>query len=451
VTLISGRTGARGALAGLGLLSLAGYAVDLHALFGRDLGVLAVHVALFAGLFALYVLALGIVWRQDGRDRILLGLVLGFGLAFRLVTLPSPVVLSSDVFRYLWDGRVQRAGISPYRFAPAAPELASLRDATVFPSLNRPTKRTVYPPGAEALFALVATVAPGVTGWRLVLLACEAATVLLLLRLLRRLGRPPTAVIVYAWAPLVVFEGLQSGHLDLAVLPPLLLALLWRQDGHGIRAGVTLGVAVLIKLYPAVLLLAWWRRGQWRFPLAGLAVVAAGYAAYAPPVGLGVLGFLPEYVGRAEDFNVGLRFFLTEGLGLGGERARGLAMLALGAGLVAVLLRIRHTLQEDGPGIFRAGLAAIGAYLLLMPTTLHPWYVLWMVPLLAVSLSAGWLWFTGAVAISYLHYAWYPEPFPLWARALEFAPLYALLVWEWIAPRTRAVDHGTRWPEVVHR
>src|SRR5207249_10752090 len=92
--------------------------------------------------------------------RLLLGLVLAFALLFRLSLLGSPVVLSSDVYRYLWDGRVQWAGISPHRYPPTDAELVPLRDETIHPRINRPTKPTVYPPGAHAAFAPAALVSP---------------------------------------------------------------------------------------------------------------------------------------------------------------------------------------------------------------------------------------------------------------------------------------------------
>jgi alpha-1,6-mannosyltransferase len=423
-------------LLALGLLSVPGYAVDLRAAVGADVHEMTWYVMLFAGQFALYLAASWLILAWAARDRVVLILVLAFGVLFRLAVVPTPVRLSTDPYRYLWDGRVQHAGVNPYRYAPAAPELAHLRDGEIHPNINRPTKRTVYPPGAELLFALVAAVAPGsIVGWRLFLLGCEIVTGGLLLRLLGRMGRPPTAVVLYAWAPLVIYEGVQAAHVDVAFLPALLLALLWRQEGRMVAAGLALGVAVLIKLYPAVLLIAWCRRGDRQLPAACLATVAAGYATYALPVGFGVLGFLPEYFSSAEDFNIGLRWFLTAGITFVGNRvideaARGIAMIGLFGLLVYILIAIRRRLQEGADGVFDAGLAAVGAYLVLVPTALHAWYVMWIVPFLVVRPAFGWLWFSGAVALSYLDYAWKPAPFPFWARTLEFLPPVTWLAWE---------------------
>ncbi len=433
----------RASLAGLGLLSLLGYTVGLRWIPGPGYEPLVRYVALYIGLFALYALAAWLALRNRSGDRVALGIILGFGLLFRLAVLPSPVVLSSDLYRYLWDGRVQVAGINPYWYPPAAPELAPLRDATIHPEINRPSKRTVYPPGAQTTFALVAAIAPNsVLAWRLFLLGCEIATGILLLRLLRRMAVPPPAILLYAWAPLAVFEGVQAGHLDFAMLPALLLALAWRQEGRMASAGASLGIAVLLKLYPAVLVLAWWRRGEWRFPAACAAVVAAGYLPYAIGAGPQVIGFLPEYFGSVEDFNIGLRSFLTEGIGLGGEVARGVAMLLLFGVLLLVALRIGRGLTEDAAGVFRAGMAAVAAYLVLVPTAMHPWYAVWILPFLTVRPSLAWLWFTGAVTLSYLKYAWYPAGVPLWLSGVEFFPLYAGVIWEWRAGRLLRPFHA---------
>src|SRR3989442_15346627 len=112
------------------------------------------------------------------------------------------------------------------------------------------------------------------------------------------------------------------------MLPPLLLALLWRQHGRMARAGAALGVAVLIKLYPAVLVLAWWRRREGKFPTACAAVVAAGYLPYLAGGGAGVLGFLPGDFGRGEGFKGGLPCFGTDAPGPRGDPARAAASLA---------------------------------------------------------------------------------------------------------------------------
>ena len=459
------------ALAVLGTLSGLLYATTALPLVSIPGGALAVYLTVFPMLFGIYLAAVWVARRQPrpgephagSRWSTALATILGFGLLFRVLLLPTPVYLSSDPYRYLWDGRVQLAGINPYRYPPAAPELAALRDGEVHPSINRPGSRTIYPPGAQWIFALAA--AAGVRtmlAWRVLVLAAEVVTVTLLLALLRRLRLPETAVLVYVWSPLVVFEGVQAGHLDLLMVPFVLLALLWRREGSAVRAGLALGLAVLVKLYPAVLVLAWsakrgtvspgvereswiitwWRPRDWRFVAAVGGTVALGYAPYVWATGTGALGFLPEYFGVAEDHNIGLRALLTWGVGWTSDLAR-TTMIAL---LFVVLLGALVWIGRAGAGaaLERTGAAAIGAYLALVPTAMHPWYVVWMVPFLclAASPSPAWLYFSGALSLSYVAYLVAPAPLPAWAWLAQYGPLFGLLaveVWRSRAGRPAAV------------
>ena len=419
--------GGLAALTAIGALSAAIYAGALPAAAWLRVDLLAAHPVVVAVLFVLY-LAAWIVSVRIVPTKRALALVLGFGLLFRMLMLPTPVYLSSDLFRYLWDGQVQLAGVNPYRYPPSASELAHLRDGEIHPQINRSTARTIYPPAAQWLFALAAALVPwSIVGWRMLLLSFEVATVAILVRLLRPLGVPPTAVILYAWSPLVVFEGVQAGHVEAVMIPFVLLALLLRQTGRSVLAGAALGVATLMKLYPAVLLPAWWRREDWRFPATAATIVSLGYLPYVAALGAGALGFLPEYLASPEDHNIGLRALLTYPFGLTGVVARGVAMALLFVVLATVLVIIGQRARQDPPGLWRASALAVGAYLLLVPTAMHPWYVVWIVPFLCVRPSPAWLWFSGAVTLSYVAYMVAPAPLPSWAWLLEYGPLYALL------------------------
>src|SRR5262249_44890407 len=58
-----------------------------------------------------------------------LAIVLGLALAMRLSIVFIEPILSTDVYRYVWDGRVQAAGINLYRFVPTDPALSVARRA----------------------------------------------------------------------------------------------------------------------------------------------------------------------------------------------------------------------------------------------------------------------------------------------------------------------------------
>ena len=72
------------------------------------------------------------------------GSILLGALPFRLTLFPLPPSLSTDLYRYRWDGHVQNAGWNPYAVAPTDPRLAPLRDPGWY-VMPVPEIPTMYP------------------------------------------------------------------------------------------------------------------------------------------------------------------------------------------------------------------------------------------------------------------------------------------------------------------
>src|SRR5262249_54794546 len=149
------------------------------------------------------------------RTKHALWLIFGIGIMLRGYVLLFEPLLSSDVFRYVWDGRVQASGINPYRYFPAHDTLAHLRDATIFPRINRADYAvTIYPPTAEFFFLIVTRIGENVNVMRLALLGCEAVSVTLIMLFLHRMKQNATRVVAYFWHPLPIWEIANNGHID---------------------------------------------------------------------------------------------------------------------------------------------------------------------------------------------------------------------------------------------
>src|SRR4051812_13711172 len=146
-------------------------------------------------------------------------IVLSFGMAMRLLLVGQEPFLSTDLYRYIWDGRVQAAGLNPYRYVPADPALAALRDAAIYPHINRADYAvTAYPPVAEMFLLAVTRIGESLTMMRLAMTACELVIVAAVIHLLRRLDLPVTGVVAYAWHPLAIFEIANSAHVEALML-----------------------------------------------------------------------------------------------------------------------------------------------------------------------------------------------------------------------------------------
>ncbi len=221
-----------------------------------------------------------------------LWLIFGLAIALRGFLVLFDPLLSSDIYRYVWDGRVQAAGINPYIYHPADPALAALRDATIYPNINRAEYAvTIYPPVAQFFFLIVTRLGESVTVMRLALLGCEAATVAILLLLLRRMGRPLTCVVAYLWHPLPMWEIANSGHVDALMVTLMILGLWLALTGSPLRGAASVALAALVKPFAVLAFPVIWRPWDWRLPCVVVAVWALCYAAYLS-AGAKIFGFL---------------------------------------------------------------------------------------------------------------------------------------------------------------
>jgi hypothetical protein len=381
-------------------------------------------VVLFVLASAAYAVAVRWILRRPPASWWALGGILGAALLFRLLLLPSAPTLSTDLYRYLWDGRLAVAGVSPYRHPANAPEVAGFRDELVYPHLNHVDWRTVYPPGGQLLFAALAGLWPSsVMGMKLVMLAADLLTIGLILGWLRTLGRPAAWVLVYAWHPLVVVELAGSGHLDALVLATTAGALWAAARGRLVAAGAVVGLGALVKVYPLLLLPAIWGERRARVLAAGLGVVAAGYALYWRE-GVAVFGSLGRYVAE-EEFNGTARAMLElvlAPLGPGGLMAARLIPLL---GLAGLALAVGW---RTAPPVDWRARWLVGGYLLTTPN-LFPWYALWMVPLQAAAPAWPWLYLTCAVALTYVSFAQPIWHMPAWVIAAQWVPFALGLAW----------------------
>ncbi len=139
--------------------------------------------------------------------------------------------LSSDVYRYAWDGVVQHAHINPYRYVPGNPVLTFLREPNqdLFDSMNRRDyAHTIYPPVAQMIFYCVTWIERQVTMMKPAMVLLEGVTMTGLVLLLRQLGVRREWTLLYAWLPLLIWEIGGSGHVDSLVMAFMVLALLFR-------------------------------------------------------------------------------------------------------------------------------------------------------------------------------------------------------------------------------
>ena len=337
-----------------------------------------------------------------GRMTLSVGAILTTAALLRISILPLDPYHSTDIYRYIWDGRVQAAGINPYLYIPVDTALSALRDTAIWPNINRADyAHTIYPPAAEALFFLATRVSESVVGMKTVLVLFEAGAIVGLLRLLDAEKLPRQRILLYAWCPLPIWEFAGSGHVDAAMLACIVVAALLRRRGADVAAGVALSLAVLVKLFPLVLLPAFWRRWEWRLPLAGAVTVALFYGFYSA-AGWRVLGFLPGYLGE-EGVSDGRGFWLVSAL----ARASGLVIPApiyfAAAAIAMIALALTMAAAPPSPDRVLPNALALAAAAMFLLSPAYPWYFCWLTPFLCFAPSAPVIWCVGCAFL--LHWS----------------------------------------------
>jgi hypothetical protein len=425
-----------------------------------------------AAAWALFALGAWLVRRLPVRAAVTL-IALG-GVVLPLSAALAPPRTSDDLYRYVWDGRVQAAGIDPYRYPPAAVELRRLRDPELWPDrsawcvadgatdpetggplapgctlINRPTVRTIYPPVAQAYFLGVHAVSSSVEAMRLAAAGFVIATTLLLLVVLPWLGLDRRQAVLWAWCPLVALEAGNNGHVDVVaafVTVAALVALARTASVRGhVAGGALLGLAVATKLSPALVLPAVLRRPPTRLLVmagAALGTVVAVYLPHVVTVGPAVLGYLPGYLNE-EGYASGSRFALLTLL-----LPDPVALVAAAAILIGVAVTIAGRSDPGRP--WRGGLVMTGVTLIVAASG-YPWYAILLVALVALDGRAEWLAVAGAghiaVAATDLNVA------PDLAQRLAYASAGIVVVAVTLAQRRRhgrratGPPHGRRPPE----
>ena len=200
-----------------------GFPGEREAGYGETLGVF---VGLACGSALLYLGSVRVVLRGGLSRRALWG-ILSCAVLMRVLALSDAPFLSTDIYRYVWDGRVQSAGINPYLYIPDAPALTALRDGEIFPRINRAHYApTIYPPMAQAIFFLVGQASSTVFAMRVAMVGFEVLAIFVIMKLLDIAGLPRERVLIYAWNPLAVWEFAGNGHIDAAAIAFIALAIL---------------------------------------------------------------------------------------------------------------------------------------------------------------------------------------------------------------------------------
>ena len=357
-----------------------------------------------------YLQTLRLLARLSGGTNRVLALCLMLAAVWRVPLLLQPPTLSTDIYRYVWDGRIQNLGYDPYTIVPGNSEFRRLHTPETL-LMNHPNVPTPYPAAAELFFRAVMMVDESARALKSAFFVCDIAIVAVLLDWLVACNRSPWWVLSYAWNPLVAIEGAGNGHVDLLGALCLVVAASALARRKRTLAALAFALGVGVKFLPVTLAPLFWDRIRLRDAILGVAVLAV---LYIPFLGHGKLplGSLREYLAHwrinAPVYSALERVFPSAWL-----------VAVPPASGFAVALWARWRLALDAPEAW----AWPAAITLIFAPTIYPWYLLWLTPFLfsekTLALAA---WTAGS-----LFFYW---SLPVWAITLvEYSPALSVAGW----------------------
>ena len=326
-------------------------------------------------------------WPRQWSWRTSIVMISTLALAARCLFWPYPV--GNDVYRYIWEGYIQLEGFNPYLFPPDSPELSRLilvHVKDVWAQINHKDLAAVYPPLALLYFSLLASVAPTTAVFKGGILVFDLILMVALVFMLRRRKLPVHGLLLYAANPLVLVYVAGEAHLDVIQAALLMLGIVFMRLDRLPLGFFLCGMAAMVKylavaVFPFVVTLK--NRRAWPFAL--LALVC-----FIPFMDAGTMLFHSLLVfGGQMHYNDGLpvvirlifdAYAIPASLGL-------LMMLWVYIWLVV-------------PDPLRSVYLACGTLLVLLPT-LHPWYLLLMIPFTVLFPSRAWLYLCAAMVFTF--------------------------------------------------
>ncbi len=418
---------------------------------------IVVFVSLYIFVAAAVTFSLPVLIRNmtEPATRHVLILILLVGAAARLVQLGTPALLEDDYNRYLWDGAVVVAGNSPFEYSPldiadgsagsADVRALAQRAGQILERVNYPEYRTVYPPVAQAVFAISHVVAPfDLDGWRIMLFLLELGCLIFIYAILVTLGRSPLWLALYWWNPLVIKEIANSAHMEPVVMLPVLAAGLLMIKGHGVWASVFLTVSAGVKVWPLLMVAAVWRQFIEKRHIFILAVSLTVFLLVLIfwPVVASKLDTSSGFVAFAQNWKASSAAFLVSDWLLGfvvpdHENAPMLSQMFLGFLLLAIVVAICIRRAKDTFMAFKRMFLICAALYLLSPSQ-TPWYFIWIAPFLCFFPVRGLLLAGVTLPLHYLYFHLAPHGQEMLYRYgvvwAIWAPVWALIVFDVARP-----------------
>lgn len=360
--------------------------------------------------------------------------LLYLGIAARLLLFIGLPTLSDDIYRFIWDGALILKGVDPYQHIPS--DLLSAENASLFDKLNSQTYHSVYPPLNQLLFSGVVSLGGDnllltTNIIRLALLGAELGSYFILKYLLNDNGHLASW---YFLNPLFILEVVGNCHFEGFVVLFMLTSISLIRKSKFLLSGGSLGLAIATKLLPMIFVPAFFFKTGWKkgIILGSVAMIAglAPFLLFSSTSSLaGLRDSLSLYFQKFE-FNASL-YYLVRAYGYWQKGYNTIATAGPYLSLVSgiLILALAYVGARRNWKLESVLLFALSTYLL-FATTVHPWYIL---PLIPLGLLSGY-WFpivwSAFIFLTYVGYHTEIYHLPIWIVAVEYVVVFCVASYE---------------------
>lgn len=376
-------------------------------------------------LSALFVLFIIIIRRTELGEKQLMFFIIS-GILFRAILIPINPIASDDVYRYLWDGKVQANGINPYSYAPNDDALKHLHSEILPAKINFPNLKTIYPPYSQWIF-LLAYLMAGESFWgiKFLLLISEITTILLIYLTLKNFNLKEKYVLVYALSPLPILQFFVDAHVDGFGITLLAFFFYFFSQNKLLNSYFTLGLSITSKLITIMIYPFLLKGRSIRNFIALIVVPAVTVALIYLPYSINGFPFESLLIFAQKWYSNGAVFTLFQKITDDNFTARILSMLLFFAAFIWLYFSKKE---------FKEKVYLIFILFFLFSPVVHPWYLTWLAFLTAINFRWSGTIFISTISISNIYAMNYllrnKWEMNEWYLLFEYLPVVILLITE---------------------
>lgn len=375
-------------------------------------------------------------------------LLLAAGILFRVVFLFTEPMLSQDFYRFIWDGELLAQGINPYLYTPdnimQEGKIIIENASQLYGGMGEISAKNYsnYPPLNQLIFGLAAlfsgkSVFGGVLIMRLTILLADIGILYFGRKLLVKLNVSSHLIFWYFLSPLIIIELSGNLHFEGVMLFFFIWSMYLISEKKWVMAAPIFAFSIAIKLVPLLFLPLFLRHFGLKkaiqfYVFVGVTLIAL----FLPFFSIEFISNYTQTIGlwfSNFEFNASVYNIVKKTAELNGSKnwetikAFGKISPYITIGVVLIFSFLNK--NKKLTGLFTSMLWVLCIYYFIS-TTVHPWYVIFVVLLSIFTQYRFAVVWSSAVFLSYWAYANPNYTEHLGILSIEYISVFGFMIYE---------------------